>query len=57
MANDKIYVTIAQYENNVLDLEATIARLKINEFYNQISFHTNEALQELRFIESVEVKE
>ena len=57
VANDKIYVTIAQYENNLLDLEATIARLKVNEFYNQVSFHTNEALKELKFIESVEVYE
>jgi hypothetical protein len=57
VADDKIYVTIAQYENNILDLEATIARLKVNEFFNQVSFHTNEALENLKFIESVEVTE
>lgn len=57
VANDKIYVTIAQYENNLLDLEATVARLKVNEFYDQISFHTDEALKELKFIDAVEVFE
>jgi hypothetical protein len=57
VADDKIYVTIAQYENNLLDLDSTIARLKINEFYNQVSFHTNEALKELKFLESIEVTE
>lgn len=55
VANDKIYVTIAQYENHLLDLDATIARLKINEVYNQISFHSETALSELLFIEHLEV--
>jgi hypothetical protein len=54
VANDKIYVTIEQYENGLLDSEQTLARLKINEFYNQISFHSPAAVRELRFVESVE---
>ncbi len=57
VANDKIYETIELYESNILNLEETIARLKVNEFYNQVSFHTNKALKELKFIESVEVSE
>ncbi|MDR0824858.1 MAG: DUF3990 domain-containing protein [Prevotella sp.] len=52
VANDKIYTTITLYESQVLTAEETVARLKVNEFYNQISFHTSEAISELRFIES-----
>jgi hypothetical protein len=55
VANDKIYTTITLYETGVLDVDQTLGRLKINEFYNQISFHTPTAVNELRFIESIEV--
>ncbi len=57
VANDKIYETIELYGSKILSLEETIARLKVNEFYNQISFHSNEALKELKFIESEEIFE
>jgi hypothetical protein len=35
--------------------EETIARLKVDEYFNQISFHTKEAVSELKFINSEEV--
>lgn len=56
VANDKIYETLELYAGGVLDMQETVARLKINEFYNQISFHTPESVRELRFLESVEVE-
>lgn len=57
VANDRIYATITLFESNVIDAETTIAQLKINEFFNQISFHTQAAADELSFLESIEVTE
>jgi len=55
VANDKIYATITLYESQILTAEETVARLKINEYFNQISFHTKAAVDELEFIESMEI--
>lgn len=55
VADDKIYTTITLYESNVLTAEETVARLKINEYYNQISFHSGKAVSELRFVSSIVV--
>lgn len=51
VANDKIYTTITLYEARVLTAEETVARLKVDEYFNQISFHSQEAANELRFVE------
>lgn len=50
VADDKIYTTITLYESQVLTAEETVARLKVNEFFNQISFHNNKAISELKYI-------
>lgn len=55
VADDKIYTTITLYESKVLTAEETVARLKINEYYNQISFHSKIAVKELRFASSTVV--
>jgi len=55
VANDKIYTTITLYESHVLSAEETVARLKVNEYFNQVSFHSQEAANELIFTESIEV--
>jgi hypothetical protein len=55
VANDKIYETLELYEDGILNIQETIARLKVKPFYNQISFHSPAAVRELRFIESTEV--
>ena len=55
VANDRIYATITLYESGILTAEETVARLNVNDFFNQISFHTNEAIGELKFIESEDV--
>lgn len=55
VADDRIYETLTLYDAGVLNLQETVARLKINDFYNQISFHSPVAVRELRFVESIEV--
>lgn len=55
VANDKIYTTITLFEGDVLTAEETVARLKVDEYFNQISFHRQEALNELKFINAEEV--
>ncbi len=57
VANDKIYVTLTLYESDALNLKETLTRLEINEYYNQISFHDDKVVKELRFIESIDVTE
>jgi hypothetical protein len=57
VANDKIYTTINLYETGVLNAEETVARLKIKEYYNQISFHSEQAVRELTFIQSFVVRD
>lgn len=55
VANDKLYLTINMYENGELSEEAAILQLKAYNLFDQLSFHTNDALQHLRFIEMNEV--
>lgn len=57
VANDRIYTTITLYESQILTAEETVARLKVNDYYNQISFHTDSVINELHFIESEEIIE
>lgn len=55
VANDKIYATITLFESGVLNAAETVARLKVNDFFNQISFHNNRAIEELSYLNSVEI--
>lgn len=55
VADDKIYATLEQFENGLMDMEQTLIRLKINDFFNQISFHSPAAVRELSFMESIEL--
>ena len=52
VADDKIYTTITLFESKILTAAETVARLKVNEFYNQITFHSKEAVNQLTFISS-----
>ncbi len=52
VANDRIYATITLFESGVLSAEATIAQLRVNEYFNQISFHSRNAVRELRYLSS-----
>jgi hypothetical protein len=53
VANDTLYRIFTIYESGVLTLEETLNRLKINELSDQISFHSEKALENLKFIEAI----
>ncbi|MBN2745450.1 MAG: DUF3990 domain-containing protein [Bacteroidales bacterium] len=52
VANDSLYSTLLLYEANVLTKLETIERLKTHKLFDQISFHNNTILKELKYIES-----
>ena len=55
VANDKLYATIALYENGVLDASAAIEQLNSHQLFDQLSFHSAVACGLLRFVEAFEV--
>jgi hypothetical protein len=55
VANDSLYATILLYEQNIISADAAIERLKIQELYDQLSFNTEKALQNLKFVEIIEI--
>ncbi|MBO4570508.1 MAG: DUF3990 domain-containing protein [Bacteroidales bacterium] len=56
VANDKVFTVVNLYESGVLDAAAAITELKAYKTYNQLSFHTQRALEALKFVRSYEVK-
>lgn len=57
VANDKVFTVVNLYESGVIDASTAIAELKVYKTYNQLSFHTQRAIEALQFVESYEVKE
>ena len=55
VANDRLYATIALYENGVLDASAAIEQLNSHQLFDQLSFHSAVACGLLRFVEAFEV--
>lgn len=55
VANDSLYATISLYENGELSAEAAVVQLRTHVLFNQVSFHTEKVLAQLRFIESIMV--
>lgn len=55
VANDNLYATISMYENGQLSVEAAIVQLNTHVLYNQVSFHTKEALSQIKYLESIRV--
>lgn len=55
VANDNLYATISLYENGELSAEAAVVQLKTHVLFNQVSFHTAEALSQLQFVETMVV--
>ena len=55
VANDTLYRIIVLYESGILNFEETVKRLKVNELFDQLSFHSDKALENLiiRGIESL----
>ena len=50
VADDSVYEVVRFYEIGVYDLEETLKRLKIEELYNQVLFHTEKSLTYLKFV-------
>lgn len=55
VANDKVYAAFALYENDLLDKEGLIKELKTYKLVDQMLFHTDRALNYLKYIEAKEV--
>lgn len=55
VANDKVFTTVNLFESGVLSAEAAILQLKAYKTYDQLSFHTNRVIKNLKFVESIEV--
>ncbi len=56
VANDKVFTVVNLYESGVINATTAIAELKAYKTYDQLSFHTEIVIKELRFVESYEVK-
>lgn len=56
VADDKIYATIRLYEQDIITADAAIEMLKTHKLYDQLSFHTAEAITFLKFTEAIEVQ-
>lgn len=56
VANDKVYVQFGLYEQGFISKAALLAELKVYKLVDQMLFHTEKALQLLRFIEVKEVR-
>jgi hypothetical protein len=51
VANDALYATILLYEQGVITAEAAIEQLKTHTLFDQLSFHSEKALEKLKFKE------
>ncbi len=50
VADYKVYAVVQYYENGIYGRDEAIKRLKIDELYSQILFHTEKSLEYCRFI-------
>ena len=57
VANDNIYAAIRLFETGFLSESETIKRLKVEVIYNQILFHTEQALNYCTFIEYEDIED
>lgn len=55
VANDKVYAAFALYEGGLIDKKTLIDELKTYKLVDQYLFHTNAALQFIKFLEAKEV--
>lgn len=49
VANDRLYATLALYEQGFLSADAAIEQLKTHLLFDQVSFHSQEAMNTLNF--------
>lgn len=57
VANDTLYQTLSLFESGILTKAETIARLKVHRLFDQVSFHTPEALARLKFVETYQIRQ
>lgn len=55
VANDKVYAAFALYEGGIIDKQSLISELKAYKLVDQYLFHTDKALNVIKFIEAKEV--
>ncbi|MGM9811123.1 MAG: DUF3990 domain-containing protein [Paludibacteraceae bacterium] len=55
VANDNLYATISLYENGELSAEAAVVQLKTHVLSGQVSFHSQSAIGNLKFMEAIMV--
>jgi len=56
VANDTIYRTLIAYENGVLSAADTIARLKVRQLYDQMTFASERSISFLKYSDFIEVQ-
>jgi len=56
VANDTIYRTLIAFENGVLSVADTIARLKVRQLFDQMTFASERSLSFLKYSDSIEVQ-
>lgn len=57
VANDNLFATLRLYERNYISKEDTIRALKTYKLVNQISFHTQKAIDTIKYLDTKEVEE
>jgi hypothetical protein len=55
VANDRVYAALTLFEEGLLDFDETVRRLKTYQLVNQILFHTEISLRELKFVRSDQI--
>ncbi|MDR3180591.1 MAG: DUF3990 domain-containing protein [Prevotellaceae bacterium] len=55
VANDSLYATILLYEQGVITADAAIEQLKTHTLFDQLSFHTEKALANLKYVKMITV--
>lgn len=53
VANDRLYTTIILYEQGILSAEACVEQLQTHKFFDQLSFHSEKAIELLQFQEVI----
>ena len=53
VANDTIYQTLVLYEAGAYTVEETVTRLKVHRLFDQISFHTERALDKIISLKTI----
>ncbi|MDR0833871.1 MAG: DUF3990 domain-containing protein [Candidatus Symbiothrix sp.] len=55
VANDSLYATILLYEQGILTADAAIEQLKSHTLFDQLSFHSEKALKNLKYINTIKI--